>query len=120
MDARTDGAAPGKLKAAARALYRKPPKAEDLAALGMTAEDFAADNVVDLLPDCEMAVDAFCAIGSQWRVGPGGATGLDNTAIRPTLRMAGIRVPPDRWPQLFADLRTLEGEALRTMHESKP
>ena len=79
-----------------------------------------ARAVIDLLPDCELAVDAFCAISSQWRVGPGGATGLDNTAIRPTLRMAGIKVAPDRWPQLFADLRTLEGEALRTMHESKP
>lgn len=83
----------------------------------MTPADFAADNVVDLLPDCELAVDAFCAISSQWRIGPGGPTGLDNTAIRPTLRMAGIKVP--NWPWLFADLRTLEGEALATIYEGK-
>lgn len=62
---------------------------------------------------------AFClfeALGTQWRMGPGGATGLDYAAILSTAKMLGIkrRILQDAFP----DLRVMEAEALAVMAES--
>jgi hypothetical protein len=84
---------------------------------GVTLEDFP-EEVVTLHPDCALPVRVFDLLATQWRRGPGGAYGLDNAAIRPTVEMAGIAV--DDWPLLLSDLRTLEAEALNTMHKGKP
>ena len=55
-----------------------------------------------------------CALGTQWRFGPyGGATGLDYSAVRPTLQLMGV--PPKRWGDLFKDLQVMEGAATSAM-----
>ena len=105
----------GKLSRAARALYTEPPKADNLLP-GLTLADFAGDMNPGVFPDCWLAVRAFNLLSTQWRIGPGGATGLDNAAISPSLQMAGLTVTDAEWPQLFADLRTLEAAALDAMH----
>lgn len=59
----------------------------------------------------------FNAMGTQWRVGQGGRTGLDYNALLPVLRMHGI--PRAQWPDLFESIRVLEGAALDTMMEQR-
>lgn len=57
-------------------------------------------------------------MGTQWRVGFSGATGLDYAAVYPLLdRYADDK---DDWTLLFNDLRVLEGEALATMARNRP
>lgn len=55
----------------------------------------------------------FNALGTQWRIGMGGATGLDYNAVPVVLRLQGV--PRSDWPQLFDDLRVMEGAALQAM-----
>lgn len=59
----------------------------------------------------------FCQVSTQWRVGMGGATGLDYGAIYPLLD----RIAQDaaEWMDLFEDLQVLEGAALKQMSENR-
>lgn len=50
---------------------------------------------------------------TQWRVGMGGPTGLDYTAVLATLRDLGL--PRDRRKEVFEDVRTLELGALAAL-----
>jgi len=61
------------------------------------------------------AVEVFSAMGTQWRMGPGGPIGLDYGALPAVLRMMGAK--RDEWPDLFDDLRVIEREALKEMHK---
>lgn len=58
----------------------------------------------------------FEAMFTQWRLGMGGAVGMDYTAIKPVASMIGIK--RDELSQAFADLRAMEVEALLVMRES--
>ena len=42
--------------------------------LGFTPEDF---DPIEIWPDNELSFNVFVVISTQWRVGAGGATGLD-------------------------------------------
>lgn len=55
-------------------------------------------------------------MGTQWRVGQGGASGLDYTAIPATASMLGIKRRD--LTDIFPDLRVMEVEALAVMAES--
>jgi len=59
------------------------------------------------------SVQLFAAIGTQWRVGAGGATGLDYTAVLAVIR--SMRLPRARADELFADVRIMERAALNQM-----
>lgn len=117
MVRRAHPATPGKLRRAAREIHRKRPKDAEYAALGLAPGDFSHEHAVEIWPDCALSLRVYDAISGQWRMGPGGPVALDNGVIEPTLRMAGITVPDDQWPWVYADLKTLEAEALRTIHE---
>lgn len=88
---------------------------EELASFGFTAADFDAENSVEIWPDNYTAVMAFVALGTQWRDGMNGATGLDYSAIPFVLRMRGV--PRDEWPEVFEQIRIMEHEALIEMHK---
>lgn len=113
--ARARGNPRGKLKAVARALYADRPDADRLAAFGLTLDDL--DDTVGIYPDNDAAVDVFVALGTQWRVGMGGPTGLDYAALPAVLRLRGV--PRADWPDTFDCVRVMEAEALRVMHEGK-
>lgn len=51
---------------------------------------------------------------TQWRVGAGGPTGLDYTAVLATMRASPI--PRARRDEVFADVRVMESAALDAMH----
>lgn len=82
----------------------------------MTLEDVAGDQTAaEVWPDNWQAVSAFIALGTQWRVGPGGPTGLDYTAIPVVLR--ALRVKRADHSDVFDALRVMEIEALSIMRE---
>lgn len=60
----------------------------------------------------------FEALSTQWRVGMGGAVGLDYCAIQPVFKLMGVR--KRERAGVFDDLRVMEAEALAVMAESKP
>lgn len=72
-------------------------------------------NEVEVWPDNWRAFTLFCDLQTQWRVGMGGATGLDYTALYPLLDR--VAQSSDEWDDLFSDIRLLEREALAAMNE---
>lgn len=65
------------------------------------------------------AVSAFCAVSTQWRVVGAGLTrlhtqGLDYTAMRAGLEMAGIEITP----KLFGQIREIEIGALEHLNRT--
>jgi hypothetical protein len=80
--------------------------------MGMTVEE-ASEPPFEVWPDNVEAVNVFVAMGSQWRAGVNGATGLDYGALPEVWRR--VRVPPARRDEVFDDLRTLEDAALSFM-----
>lgn len=59
----------------------------------------------------------FHSLSTQWRVGMGGATGLDYAAIPPVAKMLGIK--KKELSSMFPDLQVMENEALVTMGENQ-
>ncbi|MBF8674813.1 DUF1799 domain-containing protein [Pseudomonas fulva] len=86
-----------------------------MAAFGLTLADIAEDEV-EVWPDAWPAFRLFDAMGTQWRVGPGGPSGLDYTVIPTAASMLGIK--RSDLPDIFPDLRVMEVEALAVMAES--
>lgn len=84
------------------------------AAWGFTEEDMAAPPV-GIWPDNMDAVKVFAAMGTQWRTGMGGATGLDYGVLPSVFRLTAV--PRADWPDVFDDLRVMEGAALVEMHK---
>lgn len=84
---------------------------------GLTLEEATENQVVEVWPDNLVAVNTFVAMGTQWRTGVAGATGLDYNALPMVMRMVGVPVA-DR-PDVFEDVRTMEDAALSLMREDK-
>jgi len=87
---------------------------------GLSLEE-ASDRVnetLDVWPDNVRAVNVFIALSTQWRVGFGGAYGLDfNVLYR---KMDRLALSPDDCEDLEAEIRVLEDAALETMRKSQP
>jgi hypothetical protein len=79
-----------------------------------------ATSVIETAP-CEIwqsnwkTVQLFIAMGTQWRVGMGGATALDYVAIPVVALAMGIKLTKGR----LGGLRVMEGEALSVMGEQR-
>lgn len=69
----------------------------------------------EVFPDNWTALSVFTDLATQWRVGFGGPTGLDYTAIEPVLRLR--RVKRNQWAQTFDDLQVMETEVLKVFKE---
>lgn len=84
--------------------------------LGLTAEDYAAENTVELWPDNLPAVEFVRALGNgSWNMGPNGPVGFRPEAFR-EIRLAR-RVRAAEWPQLLADIHIIEAAALDEIHK---
>ncbi|MGV3679924.1 MAG: DUF1799 domain-containing protein [Acidovorax sp.] len=108
--------APGKLKAIGRAPYEKAPDEKELAAWGLKLTDFPEKDV-EVWPEHVNACLFFCAVSTQWRVGMGGATGLDYPAVFGTLDRLHRDKTPEERDAIFADLQVIERSALEAMAE---
>jgi hypothetical protein len=98
----------------------EPPLSEkriaELAAFGLTPEDVATEPV-QVWPCCVRAVELFAHMRTQWRVGMGGATGLDYGVMY--RRMDRMGLDPDEYDALEDDMRVMEAAALGAMHDNK-
>ncbi|WP_231891738.1 MULTISPECIES: DUF1799 domain-containing protein [Achromobacter] len=84
-----------------------------MAEFGVRPEDFPV-AVIELWPENVMPKDVFEAMGSQWRFGFAGPTGLDYGALTGVMRI--LRVPPDDEIDVFDAVRVMEGAALTMMN----
>ena len=109
----------GKLKSVGRELYRKAPDAKELAGFGLLPEDYAGGEAVVGVagPDTMTAVRVFLAMGTQWRIGFCGETGLDYSVLPEV--WARLKVPEADRDQAFEDLQVLERAALTEIHRFK-
>ncbi|WP_454863367.1 DUF1799 domain-containing protein [Pseudomonas hormoni] len=96
-------------------MYEPRATAEDMAKLGLTLADIEEDDV-EVWPDNWPVFRLFNALGTQWRTGPGGATGLDYSVVREVAILIGIK--KRQIPELFPDLQVMEAEALAVMAEA--
>lgn len=70
---------------------------------------------MEVWPDAWPAFCIFEAMGTQWRLGQGGPSGLDYTAIPAVATMLGIK--RREFTKIFPDLRIMEHEAISLMAE---
>lgn len=86
----------------------------ELAALGMTAEDVEVGEV-EVWGENAEAVAVFVQVGTQWRHGMGGITGLDYGALEAVLRIRRV-ARADR-PEVLDAVRTMERAVLEMKAE---
>lgn len=82
--------------------------------LGFTDDDL--DIEIELWPENALPMQVFMAMQTQWRIGMGGATGLDYSAL-PVVE-ARLGVPKQRRAECFRGLQIIEREVLRVWGEA--
>lgn len=92
-------------------MFRVPPSAAQLAAIGLTPDDYAADeNTIGVWPDNWQAYLLFSTVRTQWRVGPGGVCGLDYGPL--DRRIDRLELSPEDREDLEACLQVMELAAM--------
>lgn len=84
-----------------------------MAAFGLTPDDVAGDPV-EIWPENEAAFLLFLSLRSQWRMGMGGATGLDYCAL--FHKMDRMDLTPEQYDELEEQVRVLEFAALEEIN----
>ena len=87
-----------------------------MAAWGFSFGDLLEEEI-EVWPDAWSGFLIFEGMSTQWRVGMGGAIGLDYQAL-PTVAKY-LEVPDEVMPLAFNDIRTMESEVLKKMAEGK-
>ena len=86
-------------------------------AAGYEPEDFEGEEF-EVWPENWRVFVLFSRLQTQWSVGGmGGATGLRYEAVYPLLDREAQGA--EDWQQLFDDLQTLEGTALKQMSDNR-
>lgn len=89
-----------------------------MAALGFDPEDFDDDESEIEIWECNAdAFNVFEAMGSQWRAGMAGATGLDYAVLPVVMDMVGV--DKDSRTEVFSSVRIMENAALEQMAENR-
>lgn len=83
--------------------------------MGLTVDDL--DDTVEVFPDVWPALALMAAMGTQWRTGVTGATGLDYGVVREVGAIVGLS--KKQITRSFPDLQVMEAEALAIMAEQK-
>ncbi|MGY6271003.1 DUF1799 domain-containing protein [Achromobacter denitrificans] len=84
-----------------------------MAEFGLRPDDFPV-AVIELWPENVVPKVVFEAMGSQWRIGFGGPTGLEYGALAVVMRI--LQVPPEDEIDVFDAVRVMEGAALQMMN----
>ncbi|MBP0589277.1 DUF1799 domain-containing protein [Paraburkholderia sp. LEh10] len=71
---------------------------------------------VEIWPENFDAVLLFCRLGTQWRTGMAGPTGLDYCAVLALIDRLGLSA--EAADDMFEDVRHLETAALEVLRES--
>lgn len=75
------------------------------------------DEVVWAYEENWPALLLFSALGTQWRVGMAGATGLDYTVLPAVMDLQDIA--PEHRRERFEEIRTMERAALKAMADKR-
>lgn len=100
-------------------MYSSGPSEDDaqtMASFGLSLDDFE-EKVVEVWPENRLALEIFEAMGTQWRMGFNGPTGLDYAVI--PMLLDQFDVSKKKRKQLFFDLRVMERAALAEIRESQ-
>lgn len=103
--------------------YAEKPNDRQLAALGLTADDYGDEPPMKVLPDCWDSLTVFAAMATQWRfvsAGMAGAfqTGLDYSALPAVFDVHGI-TEREAKKQVFLDLQQMEEAALKEFAQQR-
>ncbi len=88
--------------------------------MGATPEMFEglrAARTVDVWPENELPLRVFIAMGTQWRTGMNGPTGLDYAALPAVMDLIGVSSRARGY--VFDSVRELESAALSVMSETR-
>lgn len=85
--------------------------------LGMSPEDAELIGALQVWPENHKSWRLFTVVGGQWRSGAGGPTALDYGFVHTTLER--MKVTPEEYDDLFADVRVMEAAALEEIHRKK-
>lgn len=95
--------------------FGAPPEVLAQAKAGSQTSDF------EVFEDCWTALKVFLALQTQWRVVSTMSAlfyqGIDVCAIEPVLNLYGLKKKERK--QVFADLLTMQAEALRHLNKEK-
>jgi hypothetical protein len=86
-----------------------------MAVFGFSPDDY--DETFEVWPDNWPSFLVMDAMGTQWRTGTCGATGLDYGVLLSVMRLVGV--PAKDRPRVFQDIRAMESEAIAVMAEAR-
>jgi len=95
-------------------MYDSGPSDEELKAFCLTREDVEDTSDFEIWPENWMPFLVFSEVSTQWRVGAGGATGLDYVAVKWVMDLMKIK----KKYEVLRAIRTMESSALKTMNKS--
>lgn len=95
-------------------MYDPGPSDEELKAFCLTREDVEDTSDFEIWPENWVPFLVFSEVSTQWRVGAGGATGLDYVAVKWVMDLMKIK----KKYEVLRAIRTMESSALKTMNKS--
>ena len=93
-------------------MYDPGPSSEELEAIGLLREDIEDTSDVEVWPENWLPFKVFNKVSTQWRVGAGGATGLDYGVVYSTRDRMKIK----KQLVVLDAIRVMEASALSTMN----
>ncbi|ELY1864556.1 TPA: DUF1799 domain-containing protein [Serratia marcescens] len=99
------------MTALAEAFYTPKTPHEELAAFGLTIDDYETVTL-EIWPDMVSAVTIFQMMATQWRIGMNGVTGLDYNCLPWLMKVYAV----DDEASTLNDIRIMENAALRVIH----
>lgn len=97
-------------------MYERQPDTAQLDAFGLTAADLGQQQDVEVWPDNWQAVQLLNRMSTQWRLGFGGAVGLDYNVLYRMMDRLGL--VPEEFDQIEADIQVMEMTVLEIQQES--
>lgn len=97
-------------------MYDAGPSDSQLLAFGISKADIPV-TIIEVWPDNWPAFEVMCAMGTQWRTGALGATGLDYAALPAVMRL--LSIPQKHRSRTFHDIQWMEAEALSQMADAR-
>ena len=85
--------------------------------IGITREDVEDTSVMEVWPENWLPFVIFADVGTQWRVGVGGATALDYNVVFQMMKLRNVK-KKDRLEVMEA-ITVMEQAALAQMNKSK-
>lgn len=95
-------------------MYDSGPSDTELKAIGLLREDVMDTSDFEVWPENWVPFLVFSEVSTQWRVGAGGATGLDYVAVKWVMGLMKIK----KKYEVLRAIRTMESSALKTMNKS--